>query len=284
MEIKKICVIGGGLMGRQIALSACIYGFETSLNDANPEVCDQVITWADEYLNDRIKKGRMDVAQVTKIKSLFHVEKELATAVRKVDCIIEAIVENEEIKRKLFQQIDALVEENVIIATNSSYMLSSQFTDCVKNPSRLANMHFYNPVLVMKFVEVVQGPHTSDETAKALFEFCQKIDKTPIWMKKELPGFVANYIISGINERAKWLVQNGYCTYQEVDIACENGLKHPMGPFRLADMVGIDLGYTIMKKKYDETGVKPDMFDVFEQLYKEGKLGRKSGHGFYDYE
>lgn len=276
--------MGGGLMGRQIALNSAIYGVGATINDLDPDVCGQVSSWADDYLTGRIQKGSMTEDQVMAAKSIFHVENDLEKAVIGADAIIEAIIEKEEVKRGLFKQLDGYVGEDVILATNSSYMVSSIFADDIRNPSRLANAHFFNPALVMKFVEIVQGPHTSEETAKALYEFCKKTGKTPIWMKKELPGFVANYIISGINERAKWLVENGYCSYEDVDIACEKGLNHPLGPFRLADVVGIDLGYTMLKDKYEKTGEKPDMFDVFEQLYKEGKLGRKTGHGFYDYE
>jgi 3-hydroxybutyryl-CoA dehydrogenase len=145
-------------------------------------------------------------------------------------------------------------------------------------------MHFYNPALVMKFVEVVQGPHTSEETARTAFEFCKSIGKMPIWQKKEIAGFAGNYLIAGLGERAKYLVEHGYCTAQEVDIALEYGFNHKMGYFRMQDLTGVDLTYTMMKTKYESTGVKPDMYDIYEQMVKENRLGRKTGHGFYDYE
>ena len=222
--------------------------------------------------------------QVDAIRARFHTCKDLRESVQGVDCIIECIIEKEEVKREFFKPVDQFIDENVILATNSSYMVSSKFADCVKNPSKMCNMHFYNPALVMKFVEVVQGPHTSEETAGAAFEFCKAIGKMPIWQKKEIPGFAGNYLIAGLYERAKYLVENGYCTYEEVDIACENGLSHPMGPFRLNDLTGIDLSYDMMTAKYKKTGEKPEMYDVYEQMVKEGRLGRKTGHGFYDYE
>ena len=209
---------------------------------------------------------------------------DLAKGVKGAQIIIEAVPEVEEIKRTVLRQISDLADEGALIATNSSYMVSSKFVDCVKDPSRLANMHFYNPALVMKFVEVVQGPHTSEETARTLYEFAKATGKEPIWMKKEIAGFAANYIISGIYERARHLVAEGYCSYEDVDKACELGLGHPMGPFRLNDLTGIDLAYDIMKAKYEKTGEKPECFDLYEKLYKEGRLGRKTGHGFYDYE
>ena len=284
MEIKKICVVGGGLMGRQIALCASIYGFEATVYDLKPEVLDAVQKWEDEYLAGRIAKGRMTEEQVAGVRSRFHLEASLEKAVQGVDCVIEAIIEVEEVKAKFFRQLDELIDENVIVCTNSSYMVSSLFKDCLKNPSRLCNMHFYNPALVMKFVEVVQGPHTSEETARAAYEFCLAMEKKPIWQKKEIPGFAGNYLVAGLTERAKYLVQNGYCTPQEVDTALEYGFNHKMGVFRMNDLTGIDLSFTLMKTRYEKTGIKPDMYDVYEQMVKEGKLGRKTGHGFYDYE
>lgn len=284
MDIKKICVVGGGLMGRQIALNAAIYGYEATVNDLKPEVCVDVEKWAEDYLNGRVKKGKMTAEKAEQVKAIFHVEGDLAKAVQGADCVIEAIIEVEDVKRKLFAQLSDLVDENVILATNSSYMVSSKFADCVKNPSRLGNMHFYNPALVMEFVEVVQGAHTSEETARAMYEFCKNTGKDPIWQKKEIDGFAGNYLIAGLGERARYLVQNGYCTYQDVDIALEKGFNHRMGYFRMADLTGVDLAYDIMKREYEETGVKPDMYDTLEQMVKEGRLGRKTGHGFYDYE
>ena len=284
MKIEKIAVIGGGLMGRQIALCASINGVDATVYDLNPEVLKAVDAWEKEYMAGRIAKGRMTAEQVAAAEALFHIEGDLATAVKDVDCVIEAIIEVEEVKAKFFRQLDELIDERTIVATNSSYMVSSLFADCFKDPSRLCNMHFYNPALVMKFVEVVQGPHTSEETAGAVYELAKRMGKMPIWQKKEIAGFAGNYLVSGLTERARYLVENGYCTPQEVDIALEYGFNHKMGVFRMNDLTGIDLSFTMMKTRYEKTGIKPDMYDVYEQLVKEGRLGRKTGHGFYDYE
>ena len=284
MEIKKICVVGGGLMGRQIALCAAIHGFDATVYDLKPEVLDAVAEWHKDYMAGRIAKGRMTEQQVAETNARFHLEPSLEKAVEGVDCVIECIVEIQEVKANFFRQLDQIIDENVIVCTNSSYMVSSLFADCLKNPSRLCNMHFYNPALVMEFVEVVQGPHTSEETAGAAFAFCKAIGKCPIWQKKEIPGFAGNYLIAGLTQRARYLVQNGYCTPQEVDIALEKGFNHKMGVFRMGDLTGIDLTYTMMKSTYERTGEKPDMYDIYEQMVKEGRLGRKTGHGFYDYE
>lgn len=283
MEIKNICVVGGGRMGRQIGLCAAIHGFNCKVYDVSDAACADIIKWENEYLVGRIEKKKMTEAEVEATKGRFTVTPKLEEAVKGVDCVIECIWEQEAIKRDLFKKLDTLVGENVILATNSSYMVSSKFADCVRNPARLANAHFYNPALVMKLVEVVQGPHTSEETAQALMDFCIACEKKPIWMKKEIEGFAANRIIRAIQTEARFLVENGYLTPQEVDTACEFGLNHPMGPFRLGDLTGNDLTFDIMKEKYAKTGVKPDCYDLFEQMVKEGRLGRKTGRGFYDY-
>ena len=284
MEIKKICVVGGGLMGRQIALCAAIHGYDATVYDLKPEVLDAVKVWHEDYMAGRLAKGRMTEEEVAATNARFHLEASLEKAVEGVQCVIECIVEIKEVKANFFRQVNELVGEDVLLCTNSSYMVSSLFADCVKNPSRLCNMHFYNPALVMKFVEVVQGPHTSEETARVAYEFCKSIGKTPIWQKKEIAGFAGNYLIAGLGERAKYLVENGFCTPQEVDIALELGFNHKMGYFRMQDLTGVDLTYTMMKTKYENTGVKPDMYDIYEQMVKENRLGRKTGHGFYDYE
>ena len=284
MEIKKICVVGGGLMGRQIALCASINGVDATVYDLAPAVLENVESWKEEYLAGRIAKGRMTEEQVAETKARFHIEGDLATAVKGVDCVIEAIIEVKEVKAKLFRQLDEILDEHTLVATNSSYMISSLFADCFKNPARLCNMHFYNPALVMKFVEVVQGPHTAEETAAAVYALAKTMGKMPIWQKKEIPGFAGNYLIAGLTERARYLVENGYCTFEEVDIALEYGFNHKMGVFRMNDLTGIDLAYTIMKTNYEKTGKKPDMYDIYEDLYNKGRYGRKTGHGFYDYE
>ena len=283
MKIQKVCIVGGGLMGRQIALNTAIYPYEVTIFDANPAVLEDVAKWEDTYLAGRIAKGRMAEEQVAGIRSRFTICSTLEEAVKDVDLVIEAIVERKDIKSMVFKQIDALVRPDTIIATNSSRMYSSMFKDDITHPERLANLHYFNPALVMKLVEVVQGKHCSEETAQALYDFAAKTGKTPILIKKEIEGFIANRILNALNTEARWLVEQGYCTPQEVDIACENGLNHPMGPFRLNDLTGIDLTYDIMNRTYQNTGVKPAGYDLIKEKYDQGFYGKKTGRGFYDY-
>jgi len=284
MQIKKVCVIGGGLMGRQIALHTAIYPYEVTLFDANPAVMEDVAKWEESYLAGRIAKGRMTGEQVEGIKSRFTLCGSLEEAAKDADLVIEAIVERKDIKSMVLKQISDAVREDTIIATNSSRMVSSLFIDCVTNPARLANLHYFNPALVMKLVEIVQGDHCSDETAGALYDFVVATDKTPVLLKKEIDGFVVNRMLQALKQEARWLVENGYCSPQDVDLACEKGLNHPMGPFRLEDLTGIDLTFDIMQRKYDETGEKPIGYDLVKSYYDQGYYGKKTGRGYYEYD
>ena len=225
----------------------------------------------------------MSEEQVAGIRSRFTICSTLEEAVKDADLVIEAIVERKDIKSMVFRQVDALVRPDTIIATNSSRMVSSMFKDEISHPERLANLHYFNPALVMKLVEVVKGEHCSAEAAQALYDFAASTGKTPILLKKEIDSFVANRILHAINDEARWLVEQGYCTPQEVDIACENGLNHPMGPFRLNDLTGIDLTRDILEREYKETGVKPKGYDLIKEYYDKGWYGKKTGRGFYEY-
>ena len=280
MKIQKVAVIGGGLMGRQIALNSAIYPYDVTLFDLKPEVREAVRVWEDEYLKGRIAKGRMTEEQVAGIRERFHIAKTMADAVKDADLVIEAVVERKDVKKAVFRELSGLVREDTILATNSSYMVSSTFKDDVTNPSRLLNMHYFNPALVMKLVEVCRGEHTAD----TVYAFAEATGKTPVRVEKEIDGFLANRILSAIYGEARKLVDEGYCTYQDLDKACENGLGHPMGPFRLNDLTGVDLTFDIMNRRYQETGVKPRGYDLYKQMVDEGRLGRKTGKGFYDYE
>lgn len=284
MDIKTVAVVGGGMMGRQIGLNASVNGFEVYITDSNADVCAQAVAWVEEYLAGRIAKGRMTAEEVEAIKARTHITGDLADAVKDADLVIEAIFENEDAKHDIFKKLNEAAPKTAILATNSSTMVSSIFAGDVEDPSRVANLHYFNPAMVMKLVEVVKGEHTSEETAQALMEFCRAVDKKPILLRKEIEKFVVNRIITAIANEAYWLVENGYCTHEDIDIACENGAGHKMGPFRTKDMTGIDRNFLMMQDEYDKTGKKPLGYDLFKAQYDQGRYGRKTGHGFYDYE
>jgi len=284
MEIRNVAVIGGGLMGRQIALNAAIYGYEVKLTDSIPAVLDAVKEWSEEYLAGRIAKGRMTKEQVEDAKARFAVVDSVQAAVSDADLVIEAVIEVAEVKKAVFTEVSKYVPEGAIITTNSSRIPSSVFSDCVPDVTKLANLHYFNPALVMRLVELQIHEKTSEETIQTLKDFVASIGKESVMLLKENDGMITSFILGNINESALFLVANGYATVEDVDKACELGLNHPMGPFRLMDLTGIDLAYTGRTTRYQKTGVKPVGYDFLKSYVDQGRVGRKSGKGFYDYE
>lgn len=282
-NISNVCVAGGGLMGRQIALNTAIHGYSVTLTDTVADVLRNAESWTQDYLDGRVKKGKMTPEEITEIRSRIHFVPTLEEAAKDADLVIEAIIEDKKIKETFFAQLDAIVSEDTILTSNSSYMASSTFAPFVHNPQRLANLHYFNPALVMKLTEVVQGPHTSKETVDALLDFSRKTGKEPVWVRKEIDGFIANRIVRAVTNEALYLLSEGIATPEEIDTAVEKGLNYPMGPFRLQDLTGIDLAYLAAKKVVEETGYKKPGFDALEEKYLSGQYGRKSGKGWYNY-
>lgn len=281
-DVKKVCVVGGGLMGKQIALNTAVYGYDVWLYDSFPGVLPKVEDWKEGYLAGRIAKGKMTEEQVAKIKANFHLTDKLEEAATGAQLVIEAIVEVEDAKSELFRQLDKLVAEDTIIATNSSFMPSSMFADQISHPERLANLHYFNPALVMKLTEVVKGEHTADITGEILAEFSRRTNKKPVILNKEIEGFIVNRISRAVTEKALELVELGVASYEDVDIAIENGLNYPMGPFRLMDLTGIDLAYTVLKDA-KEKGLPCIGYDLVKAKYDAGEYGQKTGKGWYEY-
>ena len=282
-DVKRVCVLGGGLMGRQIALNTAIHGYKVTLNDSSAVAIEKVRAWLEEYLAGRVAKGKMTKEETETYKGRLKITGGLEEAVTDSQLIIEAIVEIRDAKFELFKKLNKLIPRDTIVTTNSSTMVSSMFKQFVDNPSRLANLHYFNPALVMKLVEVVQGDHTSNETAELLMEFCRRTGKTPIHLTKECEGFVVNRALGALKTECLKIVDEGICTPQEIDMGLELGLNHPMGVFRLNDLTGIDLYFHLLEQMYKDRGVKPLGYDLYQGMVSRGELGQKTGKGFYTY-
>lgn len=284
-DIINVCVIGAGNMGNQISLLCAMNGFKTTCMDIDENQLEKARQFGVQYLPGRVQKEKLTQEQADRAAANIRYSSNLEEAASDADIVIEAAIENLEVKRALFARLDRICPAHTILATNSSFIPSSQLVDVTKRPSKVCNMHFFNPALVMKCVEVVKGPHTSEETAKIVLELCARLNKIPSLLKKEIYGLLVNRILAAINNEALYLLDMGIASIEDIDSAVVNALGHPMGPFRLMDLTGIDLSYHISMEKYRETGdpvYKPSPSII--EKYVKGEMGEKTGKGFYNYD
>lgn len=283
-DVKNIAVVGAGNMGHQIALLCAIHGYKTTCTDVKPDILKKAEAFAGSYLPGRVAKGKMTQEQADRARANIRFTPNLAAAVEDADYVIEAVLEILDVKRQVFAQVDKLAPPHAILATNSSYIVSSRLADVTQRPGQVVNLHFFNPALVMKLVEVVQGPHVSDETAQTSLALCERLEKVGVHLKKEVEGFLLNRIFSAIYREALWLLEMGVASFEDIDKAQVYGAGHPMGAFRLMDLTGIDLAYIRMTEKFRETGDPADLPPPsVAERYARGDYGEKTGKGWYDY-
>jgi 3-hydroxybutyryl-CoA dehydrogenase len=284
MDVKTICVVGAGLMGQQISLLAAISGFQAYCVDTSPEALGKAEKFATEWVSKQKAKERITDEQVEMASKNLHFVSSLEEAAGNADMIIEAAVENLEIKRSIFAQLDKIAPPHAILATNSSYLVSSKIADATGRPDKVLNMHFFNPALIMKTVEVVQGPHVSDETVEKVMEVARALGKSPARVNKEIYGFLCNRIFSVLTKEACYLLDMGIASIEDIDTAVKGAFGHPMGPFELLDMTGIDLEHNLGLERFRETGLLSDRpSPSLTERFGKGDFGRKTGKGFYEY-
>ncbi|HWQ75839.1 MAG TPA: 3-hydroxyacyl-CoA dehydrogenase family protein [Syntrophomonas sp.] len=284
MITKNICVIGAGLMGQQVALQTAVSGFEASCVEINPEALNKARSFAEKWLQGRVDKNVLTPEAAQQIKDRLLFSGKLEEAAPKADLVIEAVIEDLGVKRELFARLDQICPAHTILTTNSSYIVSSKIADATNRPEKVLNMHFFNPALVMKLVEVVQGSHVAEATVQEVLEVSRALNKVPTLVKKEIYGFVCNRIFSAITHEACYLLDQGIASIEDIDNAIRNGLGHPMGPLQLLDMTGIDLEYKVSMDRYLETGNVADKpSPAIVERYALGQYGRKTGKGFYQY-
>jgi 3-hydroxybutyryl-CoA dehydrogenase len=284
-DIKLICVVGAGTMGSQIAQQCALHGYTVNLNDTTEALIQKGIASNRVQLQNRVNKGKMNQEEMDAALARVKPVASLEEAAGQADFVIEAIYENLDAKRELFARLDKICPLPTILASNSSTIVISKIAeDNIVRLDKALNMHFFHPVLVMKLVEVVKGPETSDEAAQITMELSRRIGKEPVLMQKEIYGFIVNYVLMALSRAAMHLYEGGYASYEDIDKALKLGLNHPMGAFELADFSGVDIMYNAMLQRFKETGNPEDQPPTFlEEMVKEGRLGRKTGKGFYDY-
>jgi 3-hydroxybutyryl-CoA dehydrogenase len=271
-------------MGRQIALLSAVSGFEVYCVDTSVDALKDAEGFVTGWLPKQKEKGRVTDEQIAHVNGSLHFADDMEVAAKDADMVIEAAVEDLKIKRAIFARLDRIAPAHAILATNSSYLVSSKIADATGRPDKVLNMHFFNPALIMKTVEVVQGPHVSDETVETVMEVSRALGKTPARVNKEIYGFLCNRIFSVITKEACYLLDQGIASVEDIDNAVKGALGHPMGPLELLDMTGIDLEYHLGMERYRETGNPVDKPSPgLIERYARGEYGRKTGKGFYDY-
>lgn len=282
-QIQKVAVIGAGAMGSQIAMLAAMAGCQTTMVDVNQERLDAARDQVLQSAQRQAERGRLEAEAVDQAAARLTTEPDLASAVAEADVVIEAIIEDLDAKRELFSQLGEYTRPDTILATNSSSIVSSRLAE-IPHPERVCNMHFFNPALVMRLVEVVGGDHTSQETVETVKALAERMGKTPVVVRQEIFGFIANRIVAAIFDEAISLYEQGIASAEDIDTAVTHGLGHPIGPFALLDLTGIDVNVGIKRLEAQETGdpsrgPSQTLLDLVDQ----GRLGRKTGRGFYEY-
>jgi len=281
--MKKIAVIGAGTMGNGIAHTFAQFGFEVNLIDISQESLDRGMATITKNLDRMVKRETIseeDKAQTLKNIKTFTFLKD---GVEKVDLVVEAATENLDLKLKIFKDLDSFCSEETILSSNTSSISITQIAAATSRPEKVIGMHFMNPVPIMKLVEIIKGYSTSQETYSTVEALSKKLDKVPVEVN-DYPGFVANRILMPMINEAIETLYNGVAGVQEIDAVMRLGMAHPMGPLALADFIGLDVCLSILNVMYD--GFKNPKYapcPLLVNMVMAGKLGAKSGEGFYDY-
>ena len=279
--VEKIAVLGAGVMGHGIAQVASAAGYRVTIRDIAQEYLDNGLKGINGSLSRLVERGRMTQEQMDEIMSRVTFTTDLKEAVGDAQLVVEAIPERMEIKHAVWKEVDQYAQEDAILASNTSSLSISKIAEAVSHPERFVGMHFFNPPVIMKLIEVNQGDKTSDDTVKTVMELASKMGKTPVWVKKDAPGFIVNRIlVTYLNDAAKLLDKY---QMEQIDAAMQHKAGMPMGPFMLSDLIGLDIVYNILKTFEEHLGAEYAPDPRITELYENRKLGRKTGEGFYNY-
>lgn len=281
--IKNVTVIGAGTMGNGIAHVFAQYGFAVTLTDINEAALTKAMQTITKNTDRQLAKGAITKAVKQSIFSNLRTSTDLSTSVENADLVIEAATERKEIKLQIFKQLDELTQPHTILATNTSSISITAIAAVTKKPDKVIGMHFMNPVPVMKLVEIIKGYATSAEITETIFALSTQLEKVPC-VVNDYPGFIANRILMPMINEAIYSLYEGVAGIEEIDKIMKLGMAHPMGPLQLADFIGLDVCLNIMKVLYDGFGnPKYAPCPLLINMVTSGKLGAKSGEGFYIY-
>ena len=281
---EKIAVIGGGQMGSQIAALAAMAGYETSLYDENVENLEYRYKFVEENIKNLIDKKIYSEDKLDAYKKNLELKFTLEEVIHEKSFVIEAVVERFDVKLEIFKKISSLMNDEVVMATNSSFIQASELSKHCNHPERFINMHFFYPPIRMDLVEISYPENVSKVILERTKTVSKNMGRSIVVLKKETPGFIVNRMLAALVDEAYELYDEGIADFEDIDIAIKKGLNHPLGPFELSDYSGLDIHYYAKLKKFKESGSSEDKPKKFlEEKVLNGDLGVKTGKGFYEY-
>ncbi len=283
MEIRKIGVIGAGTMGNGIAQVAAQIGYDVVMRDIEGSFVDRGLKSIDKFLAKSVEKGKLAADEKSKIMGRIKGTTNMAD-LKDADFVVEAVIEDLALKKSVFKELDGLCRPEVILSTNTSSMSITEIAAATKRPDKICGLHFFNPVPLMKLVEIIRGYSTSDQTVATATALAKKMGKVTVEVKKDSPGFIVNRCMIPHMIEAIKIVEEGIASIADVDTAVKNGLNYPMGPFELMDLTGIDIAYFVNEYFFKELNkelkwVSPNLLKT---MIRANRLGRKTGGGWYD--
>ena len=282
MEIRKASIIGAGVMGMGISQALAQNGFEVTITDLNEDILEANLDKTQQRIQSRVERGKMTDTEAKEVLTRIRTATKMQD-IADVDLVIEAVVENMEVKKQVFTELDELCPAHTILATNTSILSPTEIGFATKRPDKTIGMHWFNPAPVMKLIEVTAGLGTSEETIEAVMEFSRKVGKTPVRVN-EAPGGIVSRILSAMRNAAVDILAEGVSSAEDIDTAMKLGANFPMGPLELIDLVGVDIHVINSDNLCRELGdLKYRPHAILRKMVRAGHLGRKSGRGFYDY-
>jgi 3-hydroxybutyryl-CoA dehydrogenase len=281
-EIKTIAVIGAGTMGRGIAYAAAFGGYTTVLEDISPQMLEESTRWIARSFDEGVSRGKVDATIRDRASSLITTASSVQDAIRDAELIIEAVPEEMEMKMELFTIFDKFAKPHAIFASNTSSLSISDMSDLTVSRERCIGMHFFNPVPKMKLIELVKTPFTSQNTIDVCIKVGRRMGKEVV-LVQESPGFITTRVNALIGNEAFAMLGAGIASAEDIDKALKLGLNHPMGPFELVDLVGLDVRLSILEYLHRTLGEKYRPNRLLKEYVQAGRLGRKSGRGVYNY-